>query len=202
MRDKYTDAIRIGIVSSIDPDKGTAQVTFEDRDGIVSRDLHLNFMKTLEDYYYCMPDIGERVRVFFDPEAPSRGYILGSFPSDTREPPIKDKDKTYVLFKDKTLIEYDRDLHKLTITIPATPQGDLSIDIFTESNIDTETNGEINTKAAKDISEKSDKNINITADMNINIKAAAVINIESGAEMNLTAGGDMTLKAPNIHLNP
>ena len=143
MRDKYTDSIRIGIVSSIDPDKGTAQVTFKDRGGIVSRDLHLNFMKTLEDYYYCMPDVGERVRCFFDPEAPTKGYIIGSYPSDTRVPPIKNKDKTYVLFKDKTLVEYDRDLHTLTIKIPKF--GEKSIDIFTKSDINTECKETINT---------------------------------------------------------
>ena len=97
MRDKLTDAIRVGKISSIDPAKGTAKVTFTDRDDIVTRELPLLFTKTLKDYYYCMPDIGERVRCFFDPEAPSKGFVLGSFPSDTREPPIKDPDKTYVL---------------------------------------------------------------------------------------------------------
>jgi len=142
MRDKYTDTIRIGKISSIDPAKGTAKVTFEDRDDIVTRDLTLDYTKTLEDYDYWMPDIGEVVRCFFDPEAPSRGYIVGSFSSDTRIPPIASKDKRYTLFKDKTLIEYDRELHTLTIKILA--GGEKSIDIFTKSDIDTEIKEALN----------------------------------------------------------
>lgn len=191
MRDKLTDAIRIGKVSSIDPDKGTAQVTFEDRDGIVTRDLPLNFSKTLKDYYYCIPDIGERVRCFFDPAAPSKGYILGSFPSDTRLPPIKSKDKTYVLFKDETLVQYDRDQHTLTIKIP---KGDKkSIDIFAESDINIETSGKINVKAAKDINVETSENINVEATDSINITAAQNINILANADISLTANGNTSI---------
>ena len=185
MRDKLTDAIRAGIVSSIDPDKGTAKVTFEDRNGIVSRDLPLNFAKALHDYDYCMPDVGERVRCFFDPEAPSRGYILGSFPADTREPPIKNKDKRYTLFKDGTLIEYDRALHKLTIKIPS--GGAKSINIFAESDIDITTNGKINIKAAKDINVETAENINITAAKTLNVKTAEQITVDSGSSIDIGA---------------
>ena len=207
MRDKYTDSIRIGIVSSINPDKGTAQVTFKDRGGIVSRDLHLNFIKTREDYYYCMPDIGERVRCFFDPEAPTKGYIPGSFPSDTREPPIKDKDKTYVLYKDQTLVEYDRALHTLTIKIPE--GGAKSIDVFAESDIDVRTNGEVNVIAAKDINVSSAQNINITADINmtINVSGDTIINTGGSTTINSQGAADITsetsvcITAPVINLN-
>ena len=177
MRDKLTDAIRIGIVSSIDPDRGTAKVTFKDRDGIVSRDLPLNFTKTLHDYDYCMPDVGERVRCFFDPEAPSRGFILGSFPSDTREPPIKNSNKRYTLFRDGTLIEYDRALHKLTVRIPE--EGAASIDIFAESDIDVKTNGNISIKSAG----------------NVQVEAAGNIDIQAAKDVSITGGESITINA-------
>lgn len=196
MRDKLTDAIRVGVVSSINPDKGTAQVTFEDRDGIVTRDLPLNFAKTLEDYYYCMPDIGERVRCFFDPEAPSRGCILGSFPSDTREPPIKNKDKTYVLFKDETLVEYDREEHTLTIEIPEA--GEKSIDVFAESDIDIETNGEMNIEVLEDINTTSKQNINIEALEDISIETSQNLNVEATEDISVTASQDIEIEADNI----
>ena len=199
MRDKLTDAIRVGIVSSIDPDKGTAQVTFKDRDGIVSRDLPLNFAKTMHDYYYCMPDVGERVRVLFDPEAPSRGYILGSYPDDKRIPPIKDKDKTYTLFKDGTLIEYDRALHTLTVTIPE--GGAKSIDIFAESDINVETNGYVNIKVAKDVNLEVAQNVVVEAADNIDVKAAGNITIKSTGDMTLEAEGDLVLKGANVLIN-
>ena len=192
MRDKHSDIIRVGKISSIDYEKCTAQVVFEDRDDIVSGDLPIRVPKTLKDRYYYMPDIDERVRCVFDPSAPTKGYIDGSYYADTRLPPIKNKDATYINFKDETLLMYDREQHKLTIII--LEAGEVSIDVFAESDIVIETNGNIDVTAAKDI--------NVTSAQNINIKADGKINIESGAEMNLTAGGDMTLKAPNIHLNP
>ena len=199
MRDKLTDAIRIGKVSSINSDKGTAKVTFTDRDDIVTRELPILFTKTSKDYYYCMPDIGERVRCFFDPEAPSKGFILGSFPSDTREPPIKDENKTYVLFKDETLVEYDREIHKLTIKIPA--HGEKSIDIFSESDINVETNGNINVKVAKDISIGSAQNISIKANANLDITINGNTTINTEGTTDITSGEVINITAPVVNIN-
>ena len=138
MRDKYSDSIRIGIVSSIDPEKGTAKITFPDRDDIVSRDLPVVVPCTLEDKWYYMPDVGERVRVLFDPEAPTRGCILGSYYDDVRKPPEHDDANIqYVLFKDNTLVRYDRKLHTMTINIPE--EGIKSVDVYTASDIFVET---------------------------------------------------------------
>ena len=124
MRDKLTDAIRVGKVSSIDPVKCTAQVTFEDRDGIVSGDLPIMVRFTLEDMEYGMPAIGERVRVLFDPEAPSKGCILGSYYADTRLPPITGESKRYIRFSDGAHLEYDKRTHALTVNIP--PSGTIT----------------------------------------------------------------------------
>jgi len=118
MRDKLTDAIRVGIVSSIDPENCTAQVTFEDRDGIVSGDLPIMVPLTLTDQVYFMPAVGERVRVLFDPEAPSTGVILGSYYADTRLPPIADENKVYIRFSDGGHLEYDKEASILTINVP------------------------------------------------------------------------------------
>jgi len=142
MRDKYTDTIRIGIVSAIFPERGTAKVTFPDRDDIVSRELPVMVPCTLEDKWYYMPDVGERVRCLFDPEAPSRGLIMGSYYDDTRVPPFGNKNKAYVFFKDKTLIEYDRELHLLTVHIPS--KGDRSVGVFTADDIEVESLEAIN----------------------------------------------------------
>ena len=201
MRDKHTDAIRIGIVQSIDPAAGTVQVFFEDRHGLDTADLFVAVPKTKDDHYYYMPDLGERVRVFMDPEAPTKGCIMGSYYSDGREPPIKDADKAYVMFKDKTLVEYDRAEHKLTINIPAA--GPLSIDIYTASDIDIKTDGLLNIKAAKDISiESENATVNIDAAKDMNLNAKGNMNINAKGDMNLDADGDMTLRAANIHINP
>ena len=178
MRDKYTDAIRIGKISSINPGNGTAQVTFEDRDGIVSGDLQIMAACTLGDKWYNMPTVGERVCVLMYPEAPSKGCILGSFYSDNRLPPIGDKNKVYVKFEDDTLIEYDKEAHKLTIRIES--GGEKSIDIIAESDVNVMTNGNAKVEAAKDI-ELAAENITITGKAAINL-------VVGGTKIMLTPG--------------
>ena len=205
-RDTLNEAIRIGIVSSIDSEHGTAQVTFEDRDDIVTRDLPMVVPCTLYDRWYYMPDIGERVRVLMDPDAPTRGCILGSYYDDVRMPPIDDEDKVYVIFKDETLVEYDRKLHKLTIKIPE--GGEKSIDVFAESDINVKTNGYLNVKAAKDINIETAQNINITVAENttINTGENTTINtsedttINTGGKTNIISGDDISIStAKNIN---
>ena len=179
MRDKYTDTIRVGKVSSIDEEKCTAQVTFSDRDDIVTGELFITVPCTLEDKYYYMPAVGERVRAIFDPESPSKGFILGSYYADPRPPPIKDKNKVYVLFKDETLIEYDKEEHKLTIKIVAA--GEKSIDVIAESDISVKTNGNVKVQAAKDV-EVSAEHITFLGDASINL-------IVGGTTVAITPGG-------------
>ena len=191
MRDKYTDSIRIGTVSSIDPVKCTAKVTFLDRGDNVSRDLHIMQPFTMNDKAYYMPAVGERVRVLFDPEAPTKGCILGSYYSDNRLPPFGDKNKKYVLFEDNTLVEYDKALHKLTIKIPS--GGEKSIDIVAESDVFVKTNGNIDVVTAKNINVQSAQTINITATANINLTTKSSCNID--------ASGIVNIKASEINLN-
>ena len=142
MRDKLEEAIRFGIVSSIDYEKCTAQVTFKDREDIVSRDLPVLQPKTCKDRYYYMPDIGERVVCLFDPTAPSRAFIIGSYYDDTRLPPITDENNAYVKFEDETLVEYHRKEHKLKIHVPKA--GAVSIEIITQGNINITSSSNVN----------------------------------------------------------
>ena len=161
MRDKYTDGTRVGLVSSIDETKCTAQVCFQDRNAIVTRALHIAVPFTLNDRAYHMPAIGERVLCLFHPEAPTKGWIIGSYYADTRLPPICSKNKKYTLFEDMTLIEYDKALHKLTIHVPQA--GEKSIEVNTESDITVYTQGNIVVEAAKDIHVKAYGNAIIQA---------------------------------------
>jgi len=177
MRDKYTDSIRIGIVSSINEKKGTAKVVFPDRQGIVSMELPVGQQNTFGDRDYCMPDIHEPVRVFMDPEAPHRGYIQGSYYDDTRLPPIGNANKRYTLFKDNTLIEYDRELHTLTINVPE--EGDTSIFVTTASDI--------NVLSAKNINITAGENLTINVDGDTTIHTTGTTNIASDDAINISA---------------
>ena len=209
MRDKHSDLMRVGKVSSIDYEKCTAQVVFEDRHDLVSGDLHILVPLTLKDHSYYMPDIDERVLCIFDPSAPTKGFIAASFYADTRLPPIQNKDKRYIKFKDETLLEYDRDIHKLTVKIPATAQGDISIEVETESDITVKTNGNICVEALKDIDVKSHQNIfekalediTVEAQQNISITAKENITIEATKNIDVLAVENIDIyaaKAINI----
>jgi len=126
MRDGLTELLRIGKVSSIDPESGTARVICEDRGGAVSGPLPIIVPFTMDDKIYYMPVVGERVLALFNPVSPSEGFIMGSFYADTRRPPEGDKNKAYIKFKDDSLIEYDKKLHKLTVDLRG---DDLSVDL-------------------------------------------------------------------------
>ena len=130
-----------------------------------------------------MPAVGERVLALFHPEAQTKGCILGSYYSDNRLPPFGDENKTYVLFEDETLVEYDKASHKLKIKIPS--GGEKSIDIFAESDINVETNGNINIKAA--------------GNMTVNISGTT--NIHTIGTTNITSATSVNVTAPVINLN-
>ena len=200
MRDKYTDLQRVGLVSSIDEVKCTAQVCFQDRGKIVTRDLHIIVPYTLADKAYYMPAIGERVVCLFHPEAPTKGWIVGSYYADTRLPPFGDKNKTYTLFEDMTLIEYDKALHKLTIHVPQA--GEKSIEVVTASDITVCTEGNIVARAVKDIDVFSAQKITVMALCDIDITSAVNVNIQADSDVNIEALGKIVLQAPEIHLNP
>ena len=219
MRDKHSDLMRIGKVSSIDYEKCTAQVVFEDRHDLVSGDMHIVVPLTLKDRYYYMPDIDERVLVLFDPSAPTKGYILGSYYADPRPPIRKDEHKRYARFEDDTLIEYDREEHKLSIHIPKewaakenavdvnVPEVDnlkdtsivinvaSDLNIIIKRNIKTHADIDIITHANENIHTTADKDITETAGENIYETAGLNITIKAGEDIHIEAGSNVTIKA-------
>ena len=211
MRDKHSDLMRVGKVSSIDYEKCTAQIIFEDRHDIVSGDMHIVVPLTLKDRYYYMPDIDERVLVLFDPSAPTKGYILGSYYADPRPPIRKDEHKRYAKFEDDTLIEYDREEHKFSIHIPKkwaekkkavkinVPEvdglKDTSIVINAASDLNIIIRENIKSHADKDIITHADENIHTTADKDITEKAKLNIHIEADVDVIIKSGVDMLIQA-------
>ena len=123
--------IRIGRVSSIDESKGTARVLFADREDFVSYDMPIVVPFTLSDKMYFMPSIDERVLCVLLPNDQTQGFILGSYYSNDREPPVQDKNKFHINFEDGTIIEYDKEEHKLKINV----QGDIEMSATGTINI-------------------------------------------------------------------
>jgi phage baseplate assembly protein V len=116
--------LRVGKVSSINPEKCTARVTFEDRSGVVSRELPILVHGTKRSREYWMPEIDEPVLCAFLPNSYSaflpnsysaQGFILGSFYSSWGAPPASSEKRRTLAFDDGTTLEYDSSTHTLTI---------------------------------------------------------------------------------------
>lgn len=112
--------IKLGEISSIDPARGTARVVFDDEDSIVSYDLPVLQRNSLKNHDYAMPDVGEDAIVLFFGEGQEDGVILGSIYAGEVTPPESTENRRTVVFDDGTRICYDREEHKLTVTIEGT----------------------------------------------------------------------------------
>lgn len=107
--------LRYGTVSEIDTEKALVRVDFEE-DGIVSFWLAVLVQKSKDDKYFHSPDVGDVVACMMDAHS-ENGVILGAIYTAKNKPTIQGKDKTAVVFKDGTEIEYDRENHKLRLKI-------------------------------------------------------------------------------------
>ncbi len=112
---KGSDFIKIGKVSSINPQNCTARVLFEDEQNLVSYDLPIIVPFTLADKAYYMPKINERVLCVFLDNKRSQGYILGSFYAKNRLPPFQDENVSYIKYEDGTTVKYDKSSKTLDI---------------------------------------------------------------------------------------
>lgn len=106
------DLLRIGKISSINYEKGTGRVTYEDRSGSTSAEF--SFLA----WEYWMPKIGEQVLTAHLPSGTSRAVILGPVWHDGRRP-IEGKEglyrKEYENTQDVAYERYDADEKSLTL---------------------------------------------------------------------------------------
>ena len=127
---------RIGIVSQQDPSSGRVRVRFPDRDQMNSYWLQVIVPKTRADKTFWMPDVGEQVVCLMD-EFDEAGGVLGAIYSTADPPPSQSPDKFQVIFRDGTVIEYDRAAHSLTIVLCA----DASATVNAPGGIELESGG-------------------------------------------------------------
>lgn len=113
---------KTGIVSTSRP--GFARVQFPDIDGMVSDWLPVVYPKTLKDKAIWTLDAGEHVACLMDGWMED-GCILGAIYSDADAPPAVGPDAFRTQFADGGVIEYDRKLGALSVTVA----GDATINI-------------------------------------------------------------------------
>lgn len=111
--------IRVGRISSVNPETMTAKVTFPDKDNMISANLHVlnRGSKTCKDYY--IPAIDEQVLCIFLPNAggkgSSTGFILGSFFSVADSPVKTGEGIRRVDFGDGSYVEHDASSGNITV---------------------------------------------------------------------------------------
>jgi phage baseplate assembly protein V len=117
---RLNDLIKIGEVSSIDPERCTARVVFDDDDSIVSYDLPILQRNTLNTKDFHSVNVGEDVLCLFLPSGPEEGFILGSFYAGEIIPPEKTEKHRTTVFEDGTVVQYAMESHTLTVLIEGT----------------------------------------------------------------------------------
>ena len=123
--------IRVGRVSSVHPENGTARVAFSDRSDVVSYELPVLGRGSLNNKDYWLPDPDEQVVCLFLPNGNEQGFVIGSPFSKADPPPVEDPNKRHMAFSDGTVIEYDRSTHTLLIDV----KGPINIITTSQVNI-------------------------------------------------------------------
>lgn len=109
--------IRTGIVSSVNEEKCTARVTFQDKDNMTSAEVSPLCRGSMKNKDYWLPDIGEQVVCLFLPNDKnlSEGWVLGTYFSNPDPPQKGSIDDRIFDFGDGTHISYSRKTHELNI---------------------------------------------------------------------------------------
>lgn len=109
--------VKEGVVSVVYPERHTARIEFEDKDGMLSAELPVLTSWAFDNKSYALPDVGEKVICLFmtNADMTGTGIIIGSRYHDKSTPAVASQDKARLDFKDGTFIEYDRASHELKI---------------------------------------------------------------------------------------
>lgn len=190
------DLIKIGEVSSVDPEKCTARVVFDDEDSLVSYDLQILQRNTYENQDYQMVHPGEDVVCLFLGPGQEDGFIIGSLYAGEIKPPEASLDRRTVVFSDGTRVCYDRQEHKLTVTIEGTEivfnRQDGSITVPNALTINC-TDCTVNATSSMTInSPNTHVTGTLTVDKMITGKGGLAVSGGSGAAVSVT--GDMNLQ--------
>ncbi len=152
--------IRVGVISSTNPEKHTCRVAFpECRTG--SYELPILERNALNNADAQMYDVGESVLCIFLPDGPEDGFIIGAFYAEPNVPPTNSQDERRVLFADDTSVTYNRSSHELDL-----------VDGDTQVHVDRDC---VNINTPKAVNIVTRGNILLNASGNIDIKAGGTV---------------------------
>ncbi|EDW6064258.1 phage baseplate assembly protein V [Salmonella enterica subsp. enterica serovar Oslo] len=141
-----------GTVSAIDPETVRARVRLPDHDNLRTWWLDVMQNNTYKNKDYCMPDVGEQVKVLMTPDG-VEGVILGAVYSGKDTPVISDSDRRRTDFSDGTFVEYDRKNNAMAIggaikTLTITTHSDITLQTETQVTVIAQNSATVRTKTA------------------------------------------------------
>ena len=185
--------IRIGEVSSVNSEKCTARVVFDDDDSIVSYDLAILQRNTFQNKDYQTVHVGEDVLCVFLPNGHEDGFIIGAFYAGEVTPPESSLDIRTIVFADGTKATYNRATHTLLIQ-----DGETTVQID-RSRVAQSAPDEISLDSTT-ISITGSATVNVNGGSSINL-VAPVVNLTMGATTMQLSGGGSTLKTPKLTID-
>ncbi|EDS3843438.1 phage baseplate assembly protein V [Salmonella enterica] len=141
-----------GTVSAIDPKTVRARVRLPDHDNLRTWWLDVMQNNTYKNKDYCMPDVGEQVKVLMTPDG-VEGVILGAVYSGKDTPVISDPDRRRTDFADGTFVEYDRKNNAMAIggaikTLTITTHSDITLQTDTQVTVIAQNSATVKTQKA------------------------------------------------------
>lgn len=103
--------IRLGIVSSVNYENGCIRVTYPDKDNAVSGEL------PCFSFCYEMPEVGEKVVVFYLSNGKSEGFAIGKYFNPSNMPVEFGKGIIYKPLGKTGFLKYDEEQDTLTIKV-------------------------------------------------------------------------------------
>ena len=181
MKGEARQLVKEGRVTQCYPERHTARVLFEDKDGMTGAEMPILTMCAYGDKFYTMPDVGDVVVCLFasNSDMTGNGWIIGSRFNDKSVPNANSQDVTRLDFADKTFIEYDRKKHELRL----------------------KCKGKIIIEADDDIKISGKAKITANADEDIKITGKQKITTESKGVMRFKSEDEMFADGKNIFLN-
>lgn len=226
LRNDATVIFRSGIVTSVDEKKATVRAKFPDLkkpDGepLVSFDMQVVRSRAFGDREYWMPDIDEQVFCVFLGNGIERGFVLGGIYSTEDPPPVTDRNKHHIVYRDDSYWEYDRKEHKLSLRISGKSlendenetnggaerarSGDANgdgegerggkVDVFVEETIDIYAKGNITVKTDADILIQAEGKMDVIVKKDVTVKTEANVIVEAGGDVKVKAGGAIDMNA-------
>lgn len=161
--------LRFGTIVGVDETSGSARVQLEDADKMVSYPLRVLQSRTLKDQHQEMPDLGEHVACVFSGQGFEQGLMLGAVYSDADACPGLPPHIWYRKFADGTVLQYDREEHKLFGIVKG------EVDMTVEKDVQLRVLQKLMLDADDDVTVRSGKTVTIEGAVSIILRTPSLI---------------------------